>query len=156
MPIRLLPDGTIETDTISEFGEAIKLRQELERADNSPRTERVGSVDEYKRIFPKMWDRWSKNVRHVLLQLYVSPNGKKDRALKNLLGYTAPGNYQLAGTLQAIGKVAKRYGAQYQDVIIFSKTAESNSTYLYELTAQTRAAMAESGLTSTNQISSQN
>ncbi|MDA1256249.1 MAG: hypothetical protein O3C10_00160 [Chloroflexi bacterium] len=73
-----------------------------------------------------------------------------DQELKSILGYTRPGNAQLAGTLQTIGKVATAAGFRYTDVIIKkladSSEQQSGSKYSFELTAQAKRAIREHGL----------
>ncbi|MCH8816905.1 MAG: hypothetical protein IIC92_04150 [Chloroflexi bacterium] len=145
-PIRLMPNGTIEADSPSEFAAVYKIAMAV--TSNTPQLESkssLSSVEQFVADFPAMWIRWKSTVHAVIIHLASKSNHATDQELKAILGYTAPGNFQLAGTLQAIGKVTA-----YSDVLIRtpagSAERKAGAKYRYALTAQAKRAVIEHGL----------
>lgn len=148
MPIRIKPDGVIEADTVQEFEQALRIADLAHRLKSSGQEERNASnVQEFVEVFPLIWHSLGEKPQQVLTRLFEDSNGLTDVDLNNLLGYPIEQNYRLAGTMQAIGKVAKRHGYQYVDVISrrpvgVDQGSDSAPKYRYELTARARSAVA--------------
>ncbi|MDA0676888.1 MAG: hypothetical protein O2788_02655 [Chloroflexi bacterium] len=143
MPIRILPNGTIEADSADEFVSAYELWAKVAKPLSAGHLPNRVTTQSYTEAFPAMWELWSDSVKLSLAWMLRSPmNGVTDSELKHHLGYTNEGNYQLAGTLQALGKVAKRFGFSYSDVVTKTNVSRGNKTKIsYSLTDQTKQAM---------------
>ncbi len=142
MAIRILPDGTMEADTPAEFKAAANAWHKLTTGvvDTALPTRRRS----FESAFPEMWESWGTNIQLALTWLYHRTSPMSDSNLKKQLGYSDRSNHQLAGTMQGIGKVTKRLGFDYSDVIEKGSVTRGNGTGItYFLTQRARDAMSK-------------